>query len=215
MKNHIRKTIIAALVITPVASLSQALLFTAEAEDRGPGFLFDITSLFKESDLEFQGIYYRFSHWGNTAPIVRMYYKVGSYVGHENNSASWTLLGEQVVTGQIFNYQLRLMDFELPPLPFGQTYGIYTVVMNWDHSNEEEVAGMVFERRDVTTDNGYLRFTGGSIMLSPTLFGGDPFTSQAFPGRSWAGMIATIPEPTTVITLAAGMGLLALRKRRR
>ncbi|MCP4437673.1 MAG: T9SS type A sorting domain-containing protein [Aureispira sp.] len=85
------------------------------------GCMFDITATNTITVTQFSSCLYT----GTTANY-EIYYKTGSHVGSENNSAAWTLLGNATgVTGGATNVPVLIPITFSVTIPAGQTYAFY------------------------------------------------------------------------------------------
>lgn len=97
----------------------------------------------------------------SASSVVKVYYKVGTYVGYETNAAAWTLLGSASVTATGMGGITKLFVGGLKMTP-NQTYGLYVV----------STTGTIIYNPQTVVQNftdGTLTFTGGVAVIS--LFG--------------------------------------------
>ena len=108
---------------------------------------------------------------GTTATeVVRVFWRVGSYVGNETNAAAWTMLGPITVTGNGAGNPTYIPLGGIPMIA-GQTYGIYTALSaNLDYTTGSQ-----------TFSNGEMTIVTGSGLCAP--FG------SVNAGRIWNGTV--------------------------
>lgn len=152
---------------------------------------------------------------------ARVYYKVGSFAGAENDAGAWTLLGSQAVAGGSgFIQDLYSIDpGATVAIPANQTYGflIYT-----GFTGTGSLAVRVDTQNDVIVANADIRISAGA-----SSFGGDPsvpfdgsLASRVFRGSVIYDVLPTPAIPAlsqwALIALAmalAGMGAMTFRRR--
>ncbi len=146
-------------------------LFTTTAGGNGcsGGNMFDITPIGGGTTITGFAI----SPYAAGALPVSVYYKVGTYVGSETNSAAWTLLGTYNLNAPSANTLLYLncADFSIPA---GQTYGIY-LNFNATYTTLSAVT---------TYSNATMQLTAGVGLCSA--FGGTN-TPRGFNGKVYYG----------------------------
>jgi C1A family cysteine protease len=130
-----------------------------------------------------------------TSVALRAYYKTGSYVGFENTSGAWTLIGSYTVTSAGVGLPTSVNINDLV-LNIGQTYGIYLTT--------SDATSFLYSSIGQTYSNTDLQIsTGASVFY--------PFGTMYSP-RAWNGSIyytvdtstATLPSAPTNVTATAG-----------
>ncbi|MBA3986769.1 MAG: hypothetical protein H0X63_09425, partial [Flavobacteriales bacterium] len=107
---------------------------------------------------------------------ISVFSRPGSYVGFENNSAGWTLMGSEVITGLGENVPTELNVGGLV-IPEGETYGIYITVTD-------------FPSVSMFYTNGDNVYSDGNITVATGVGKGNPdFTGSTFNSRSWNGTV--------------------------
>ncbi len=169
-----------------VVSAATGSLSTNVTSDGGcEGAFFDLTAL--TEDIYITGFETNFV---GTAD-VRVYYKLGTYAGSENNAAAWTLLGSETITGGSgFIQTLYPLHIGGLTISAGQTYGILI------YSGTQVGSGVMATRYRISStlsfDNGDLAFSGGSGSCT-----GDSLTP--FDGHSanrvWRGTVLYSDPP--------------------
>ena len=111
------------------------------------------------------------------ASTISIYFREGSYVGHESTSAGWTLAGaEENVVPQGLNNPtpINIGGIELQA---GQVYGFYVTVTSYDSASLQYTNGSAVYSDD------HLQITTGIGKGTPD------FTGATFDPRTWNGTI--------------------------
>src|SRR5690606_27607618 len=136
------------------------------------GNMFDVTAIGGE-DVEIEGFDVNIDP--GTA-LISVYYREGSYVGFENSSAGWTLMGRETVTSAGENMP-TYVDVGGLIIPDGDTYGIYVTVTDYPSTN-------------MNYTNGNNSFSDTYLQVNTGIGKGNPdFTGATFLERSWNGTI--------------------------
>jgi|GEM_PF-1308204 hypothetical protein len=191
----------------PRAAHAQSLTTTFAANNSQNGNMFDLTA---SKDLTITSF---LIHTTSTSEYaMRVYWRVGSYVGFETDSTGWNLLGEETLTGLGEGNPVALAIGGLN-LTAGQTYGLYIV-----NSDTVADATLAYTDGDTVYANADLTFTPGVGVD----FGTNGFNGGYFEERIWNGTInyttaAAVPEAGTLtlaLPAAALLGAAVVRRRR-
>ena len=134
--------------------------------------MFDITATNDIQIASFDG------HISNTQTTYQIYYKVGTWVGFENNPGAWTELGTATFTPN------GLGQYSAIPIPVnltihaGQTYAFYLMnngAVNYYHNGSSVGA--------VSTTDANLTVFQGAGLNSLFGLGGNVFTTRVWEGR--------------------------------
>ena len=162
------------------------LLTTMAAGNNHRGNMFDLTAINTLTITQFDGS-------PMAATGIAIYYRVGSFVGFENSSVGWTLIGTAANVVPIGSPTPT--PFPIPiniTIPGGQTYGFYVTSTNTavslNYTNGTTV-GNVF------ASDANLQFKEGKGMEYPFCNGG-----AAFSPRNWNGRIHyTVPSVSSYL----------------
>src|SRR5690606_5796937 len=136
------------------------------------GNMFDVTAIGGE-DVEIEGFDVNIDP--GTA-LISVYYREGSYIGFENSSAGWTLMGSETVTSAGENMP-TYVDVGGLIIPDGDTYGIYVTVSDYPSTN-------------MNYTNGNNSFSDTYLQVNTGVGKGNPdFTGSTFAERTWNGNI--------------------------
>ncbi len=161
-----RITIVVALAwcCAPASAQPSCLETVWRIDADGGGSMFDITP---RRDLQL-------TRWHlNVTSIemvtVEVYWREGTYVGHESDPSAWTFLGSATTQAQGMNYP-TIVNVGALPVHEGATYGIYVHLASFENGASEMLWGIgngrVFENDD-------LRITTGPGMGFPAFTGAD------------------------------------------
>mgnify|MGYP002620347028 CR=1 FL=1 len=140
------------------------------------GNMFDVTTSGGE-DIMIDGFEVNLTDAGTQA-TVRVYYRTDSYVGNEDSSTGWTLLGTDVVTSQGQDNP-TYVDIGNLFMPAGETYGFYVSLVNYSDLDLR-----------YTNITGTTTANDGTILITTGVGKGTPeFTGTTFPNRRWNGRI--------------------------
>ena len=130
---------------------------------------------------------------------ISVYYRSGSYVGHESSSAGWTLAGTVTVTGG-GEGAMTFVDTPDFIIPANATTGFYVTV----DSDVNAPPYMYYTNGSNTYSNSDITITTG--VGEGGLFG----SLGVFDSRSWNGTVFynAVPEPSTDALI--GLGVVAL-----
>lgn len=88
---------------------------------------------------------------------VEVYWREGSYRGHEGDPSAWTLLGSATTQGQGINYP-TVVNVGALPVHEGVTYGIYVHLASFQNGASEMLwgygSGRVYENEDLSLTTG-------------------------------------------------------------
>jgi hypothetical protein len=142
---------------------------------------------------------------------ISVYYRTGSYVGHESSPTGWTLISTLNVNPIGLNMPTPL-DINDVTLAVGQTYGFYVTI-----SNYASVAA------DLNYTNGSNTYSNPNLQLTAGIGKGEPdFTGSTFTPRTWNGTIhytlgdAVPVSPWVMLSvfgLIAGVAVIRFRNR--
>lgn len=142
---------------------------------------------------------------------ISVYYRTGSYVGHESSSAGWTLISTVSIVPQGLDVptQVNINDVTLA---IGQTYGFYVTI-----SNYASVAA------SMNYTDGSNTYSDANLQLTAGIGKGEPdFTGSTFTPRIWNGTIhytlgdAVPVSPWVMLSvfgLIAGVAVIRFRNR--
>jgi Secretion system C-terminal sorting domain/PKD domain len=199
--------------LTAVVPAGGSILTTMAAGNNHRGNMFDLTAINTVTITQFAG-----SPMATTG--IAIYYRVGTFVGFENNSAGWTLVGTAANVVPIGSPTPT--PFPIPvnvTIPAGQTYGFYVTSTNTAVSlnyTNGTTLGNVF------ASDANLQFKEGKGMEYPFCNGGSPFSPRNWNGRiyytvpsvasyawsngSTASSITVMPTTTTSYSVVATAG---------
>ncbi len=149
------------------------------------GVMFNVTTLTEARAIT------GFSFAPNVSGVqtIKVYYKSGTYVGYQSNSAAWTLLGDFNSDGQSGSSLLDITDLIIP---VNTTYAFYI------YSNS--AGGLFFHGIASTHADASLSVVSGSVMLD--LFG------SSYPNYTWQGSVKhAIPSQTSASRTSVGVTL--------
>lgn len=209
------KFVYATLAIASIAASSGAQVGTigTPAGNVFPaGLMFDVTALHPQG-LRLWRWEIRLETTFDIGPIIRMYHRSDSYVGHENSSAGWSVLGEHSIPAPTSSQQIYEVVMPTLDVPTGQTAGLFMTVINYDLNHTPHISGIGARGEHDLRVNADVRLEGGVSKVAA--MGGDPFATQTITPAFWTGRITytPIPEPGTAIALVIGVAGLALRAR--
>jgi len=167
-----------------VSSLPQSLHTDNSGSLGQSGVMFDLTA--GTQDVVIDGI--RFVN--GVAGPYELYYKMGTYIGSEQNSSAWTLLGTQSYTATGVPV---VFDVSGLSIPAGQIYGIYI-------TSAASGAGIHYISVDSTCIGNGLTFEGGSAIGYPF---GSVFHPRTMKGEilyhlnSFVDDVVAMPAQTT------------------
>ncbi len=137
------------------------------------GLMFDVTALSQDIQID----YFETHSDESVTTNVTVYYKAGSHLGFEKNSAAWTLLGTTSVT---FAGTGAIVQVDVGPLliPSGQTYGIY-MLTNASDATIYTIGGNVYSNSDIqiTTGTALSRAWGAFNTYYPRTWNGTIYYS--------------------------------------
>jgi len=154
------------LPVYPPGTQSITTMFAAN--NSFSGNMFDVTAI---QPITIQG--FDFNIEGGASTTAFVYYRVGTYVGHDSDPTGWVLLGTASVTGQGIDTPTPVPIGGLA-IPAGQTYGLYVGVDAW---------GVL----DYTNGNNV--YSNGDLTLTLGIGKGVGITSSTFSPRTWNGTI--------------------------
>ena len=147
---------------------TQSITTMLAANNSFSGNMFDVTAI---QPITIQG--FDFNIEGGVSTTAFVYYRVGTYVGHDSDPTGWVLLGTASVTGQGFDTPTPVPIGGLT-IPAGQTYGLYVGVDAWG-------------ALDYTDGNNV--YSNGDLTLTLGIGKGVGITSETFSPRTWNGTI--------------------------
>ncbi len=153
------------LAAYPPGTSSITTMFASNNEFAGN--MFDVTAI---KPITIQG--FDFNIEGSLSTTAFVYYRVGTYVGHESDPTGWVLLGTASVTGQGFDVPTPVPIGGLT-IPAGQTYGLYVGI----------------ESGTLYYTNGNNVYSNGDLTLTLGIAKGFGITSATFSPRTWNGTI--------------------------
>jgi len=132
---------------------------------------------------------------------ISVYYRTGTYVGHESSSTGWTLISTVGVTPVGLNMPTPVNINDVT-LAVGQTYGFYVTISNY---------------ASVTADFNYTdgsnTYSDANLQLTTGIGKGEPdFTGDTFTPRTWNGTIHYAygdPVPVSPWVILSVFGLIA------
>jgi hypothetical protein len=194
------------LVAVPAVASAQSLS-TAAPNNGSGGVFFDLTPATQA--LYFTAFQTYFASTAGTGLTVNVYWRSGSYQGHESNSAAWNFA--EAVAGTSagstgLSDQLTLMNPIL--LQAGQVTGIY--LHSITSGSGIRYTGTGSGGHQTTFSNSDITLTSLHARTGATPFVGTPFTPRTFAGTIH---YAPVPEPATMAIL--GLGAAALLRRRK
>ena len=136
------------------------------------GNMFDVTAIGGE-DILIEGFDINIDPGTAT---ISVYTRPGTYVGFENSSAGWTLMGSEVVTSAGENMP-TFLDIGGLTIPAGEVYGFYVTVTDYPATS------MNYTNGDFVYTDDYLQINTGVGKANPD------FTGSTFASRSWNGTI--------------------------
>ncbi len=199
--------------LTAAVPSGGSLLTTMAGGNNHRGNMFDLTAINTVTITQFDG-----NPIGTTG--IEIYYRVGSFVGFENSSVGWTLIGSAANVVPIGSPTPT--PFPIPiniTIPGGSTYAFYVTSTNTavslNYTNGTTV-GNVF------SSDANLQFKEGKGMEYPFCNGGSPFSPRNWNGRIhytvpavssylWSNgattnSIIVAPSATTTYTVTATSG---------
>jgi PEP-CTERM motif len=194
------------LAILPASGLATTISTTFASNNSFAGNMFDVSNL-SATDVTILGTFQVNLSTGATGANMSVYYRAGSYVGFQNSSAGWTLLGTDFgVNSAGLNVGTPIDVGNSFNIGAGQTYGFYVTITNY--------TGAYF----LHYTNGANTYTDGVLQITTGIGKGNPdFTGTTFTPRTWNGSLdyVQVPEPTTMMLLGIGLSVLAVKSRRR
>jgi hypothetical protein len=129
---------------------------------------------------------------------ISVYYRPGTYVGHETSAAGWTLAGTVSVTG-LGPGNMTFVDIPDFTLAANSVTGFYVTV----DSNVNAAPFMYYTNGSNTFSNSDIRIDTG--IAEGGLFG----SLGVFTSRTWNGTIfyseSAVPEPASMVLLGIGV----------
>ena len=162
------------------ASIVNTSFSTTYNDDNGcsSGNMFNITTNSKITIDSFA------ANYSGTNGYVRVYYKVGSFIGYDNDSTAWTFLGDANPTPNTSGTPTNFSVGKTLEIPANTTYGIYIMF-------------------DARYTNGNSSFTGKHFTIADGVGHCSDFSS-AIADRIWNGTIyykaAGCESPRTPVT---------------
>lgn len=141
------------------------------------GIFFDVSTGNQEVTIE--QVFNSFYNSLNLQQHVKLYARSGSFVGHENASAGWSLLSESTIVSPLPNYPEEItggIQFTIPP---NSTYGLFIVSDGYYGINYTQSAGNV---GDVLTTDGNLTIHVGTGADSEFSSSGNYIPNRNFNG---------------------------------
>ncbi|MDH4472887.1 MAG: PKD domain-containing protein [Fluviicola sp.] len=159
-------------IVLSTTGAQQALTTTLGAGNNHRGNMFDIVATNTVTITGFDA-----HPMGNTT--IEIYYRPGTFVGFESNSAGWTLVGSVAITAQPYGTATPIPLNVGVTIPAGQTYSFYVTSTNTsvslNYSNGSSV-GAVF------ASDANIQFLQGKGMEYPFASGGAIFSPRVFNG---------------------------------
>lgn len=194
---------ITSLALFAFATPAQSISFTTTfANNNGfSGNMFDLNVLAADGiALESLELNLNAGDWD-----VELYSRSGTYAGHENSSAGWTLRGSisnLTSAGSGSGTAWDIADFVLN----GGASALYVIVTN----------GSALQYTNGTTE-GALFASDANLEFFEGVGTGAAFGTQTFRPRVWNGTIeysVVVPEPTTALLMGLGLvGLASIGRR--
>lgn len=158
-----------------------ALNTTMAAGNNHRGNMFDITALNTVTITSFDAS-------PMAATTIEIYYKTGTWVGFDQNSSAWTLIGSAAVPGAVLPTPVPVPVPVNVTIPAGQTYAFYVTSTN--------VAVSLNYTNGTTTGNVYS--ADANIQFREGCGHEYPFLNAPFAPRIWNGVIhyTTAGTPT-------------------
>lgn len=155
------------------------------------GIFFDVSTGNQEVTIE--QVFNNFFNSLNLQQHVKLYARSGSFVGHENTSAGWSLLSESTIVSPLPSYPEEItggIQFTIPP---NSTYGLFIVSDGYYGINYTQSTGNV---GDVLTTDGNLTIHVGTGSDSE-------FSSSGtyVPNRNFNGVIDFCVDSTSTSNL--------------
>ncbi|MCW3084842.1 MAG: hypothetical protein JWP12_2208 [Bacteroidetes bacterium] len=172
--------------VATAAANANSLGTTMGAGNNHRGNMFDIVAANTVTITSFDA-----SPMANTT--IAIYYKIGTFLGSESNSAAWTLVGSAAVTANALPTPTPVPVAVNITIPAGQTYAFYVTSTNTAVSlnyTDGSAVGSVY------SSDANISFLQGAGMEYPFTNGGGTFTP-----RVWNGVIHyTVPAVAPVIS---------------
>jgi hypothetical protein len=176
--------------VSPMACDSVSTTFAGGNGQNGN--MFDITAVNTVTITQFYG---NFDPATSPSGMVKIFYKSGSYMGSEGNSAAWTLVDSAMVTSMGAEVATPIPITMSVTIPAGQTYGFYvtgTGAMDVDYT-DGTTEGTVYD------SDANIQFKEGKGVEYP--FG------NTYTPRIWNGIIFYCSGVTGIDNVAANTGL--------
>lgn len=162
MLKHIAVAVALGWCCTPASAQWSCLETIWGIDADGAGSMFDITP-----NRNLQLTRWHLNLTSIEMVTVEVYWREGSYVGHESDPSAWTLLGSATTQGQGVNYP-TIVNVGSLPIHEGVTYGIYVHLASFQNGASEMLwvygSGRVFENADLRLKTGpgmgFPAFTG-------------------------------------------------------
>lgn len=183
-------------------AVAGSITTTFSSNNTGDGNMFDVVTSGNALSITSLDVHTSPSSGQQT---IYLYTRLGSYVGNENSSAGWTLMGSGLVNNapQGTPVAFDVPDFTLAP---NSTFGFYVV---GDISNNS----LRYTNSSFDISNADLQVVGG---VGIAFRGGNHFTADGvFSPREWNGTIYySVPEPGSFLLSLAGLAAVFVLRRR-